>query len=285
MTYEFFTDIFKYERFPVEYECFKQLKHLTDLSYVAIPWTQILNSHWLNFPGRQSREFYLKQLSKARIDQCNNFTVCQHDSYMLLRDYYKHLNITKVFACAAYDYDVIDGVEIIPMPYINTFNFDNVEKDILVSFIGSVTHECRNIIKTRIHNEHIIFRDSYHVTPEFFSKERDQNEHERHYANILSRSRFSLCPRGSNPNSVRFWESLATGAIPILFSDNYKLPKWDWSSTIVQLSESSLVNLDYKQLQDILINISDENVKRENCLAAYEYFKHENYKSYITSNL
>jgi hypothetical protein len=171
------------------------------------------------------------------------------------------------------------------MPYINTFNFDNVEKDILVSFIGSVTHECRNIIKTRIHNEHIIFRDSYHVTPEFFSKERDQNEHERHYANILSRSRFSLCPRGSNPNSVRFWESLAAGAIPILFSDNYKLPKWDWSSTIVQLSESSLVNLDYKQLQDILINISDENVKRENCLAAYEYFKHENYKSYITSNI
>ncbi len=286
MTYEFFTDIFKYERFPVEYECYKQLKHSDDLNYVAIPWTQILNSHWLNFPGRQHRDFYLKQLSKECIDQRDNFTVCQHDSYMLLSDYFKHLNITKVFACAAYDYDVIDGIEIIPMPYINTFNFNNEKKDILVSFIGSVTHECRNVIKSRIRNEYIIFRDSYHITPEFFSeKEKTQNEHEKHYRDVLSRSRFSLCPRGSNPNSVRFWESLAAGAIPVLFSDNYKLPKWDWENTIIQLSESSLSNMDYQQLQDILSSIPDEDAKRENCLKAYDSFKHENYKSYIVSNL
>lgn len=283
MIYDFFTDIFKYERFPVEYECYKQFKD-SNVNYIAVPWTQILNSHWLDFPGRQSKEAYFKHLSKQKINQQNNFTVCQHDSYMLLRDYFKHLNITKVFASAAYDFDKIEGVEIIPMPYINTFKFDNTEKNILISFIGSITHDIRSIIKQRIHNENIIFRDTYHVTPDFFLS-RNKTEQEYEYENILSRSRFSLCPRGSNPNSVRFWESLAAGAIPILISDNYKLPEWDWDNTIIRISESDLPALDYSKLEKMLTGIKDEKERRANCLKAYEYFKHENYKSYINSHI
>ena len=63
----YFTDIFKYEKFPVEYECYKQLKD-QDINYVAVPWTQILNTHWLNFPNKQPIEYYLKILSKEKID-------------------------------------------------------------------------------------------------------------------------------------------------------------------------------------------------------------------------
>ncbi len=283
MVYDFFTDIFKYERFPVEYECYKQLKS-SDLNYIAVPWTQILNSHWLDFPGKQSKESYFKHLSRQKIDQQNNFTVCQHDSYMLLQNYYKHLNITKVFSCAAYNYDEIDGVEIIPMPYINTFKFDNLEKNILISFIGSVTHNSRDIIKQRIRNENIIFRDTYHITSDFFSSN-NKTQQEYEYEQILSRSRFSLCPRGSNPNSVRFWESLAAGAIPVLISDNYKLPEWDWDNTIIRIKESDLLTLDYSELEKIISNTEDEDKRRANCLKAYEHFKHENYKSYIISYL
>ena len=283
MIYDFFTDIFKYEKFPVEYECYKQFSG-SDINYIAVPWTQILNSHWLNFPGRQSRDVYLKHLSKQKIQQQNNFTVCQHDSYMLLQDYYNHLNITKVFACAAYEHDIINNVEIIPMPYINTFTFKPIIKDILVSFLGSVTHECREIIKQRIHNKNIIFRNTYHITSDFFTINNKSTE-EQEYENILSRSRFSLCPRGSNPNSVRFWESLAAGAIPILISDGYKLPAWDWDNTIIRLKESDLYNLDYQELENNLLDLRDENERRANCLRAYEYFKHENYKHYITTHL
>jgi hypothetical protein len=283
MIYDFFTDIFKYEKFPVEHECYKQFSG-SDVNYIAVPWTQILNSHWLDFPGRQTRDIYFKHLSKQKITQQNNFTVCQHDSYMLLRDYYKHLNITKVFACAAYDYDKIEGVEIIPMPYINTFEFSVPEKQILVSFIGSITHNCRKIIKQRIHNDNIIFRDTYHITPDFFSSN-DRSLQEREYKDILSKSRFSLCPRGSNPNSVRFWESLAAGAIPILISDNYKLPDWDWDNTIIRLNEADLNSLNYNSLESILLNLKDEDTRRVNCIRAYEFFKHENYKTYINSYL
>jgi len=283
MIYDFFTDIFKYEKYPVEYECYKQFVG-SDVNYIAVPWTQILNSHWLDFPGRQSRDVYFKYLSKQKIQQQNNFTVCQHDSYILLRDYFKYLNITKVFACAAYDHDMINNIEIIPMPYINTFAFKPTTKDILVSFLGAITHECRNIIKQRIHNKNIIFRDTYHITSDFFIKNKKTTE-EQEYEDILSRSRFSLCPRGSNPNSVRFWESLAAGAIPILISDGYKLPVWNWDKTIIRLKESDLLNLDYEELENVLLNLKDENERRANCLKAYEYFKHENYRHYITTHI
>ena len=280
----YFTDIFKYEKFPVEYECYKQLKD-QDINYIAVPWTQILNTHWLNFPNKQPIEYYLKILSKEKIDTKNNITVCQHDSYLRLKEYFTHLNITKVFACAIYDYDTMDDIEIISMPYINVFDFPKSEKNILVSFLGSVTHPVRESIKNNILAENIIFRDTYHITSNFFDE--DKNKEELEYIDILSRSRFSLCPRGTNPNSMRLWESLAAGAIPVLISDNYKLPEWDWDNTIITLSENQAASLNAKELYSLLnmIDAHEENKMRENCYKAYDKFKKENYKNYIIENL
>lgn len=38
------------------------------------------------------------------------------------------------------------------------------------------------------------------------------------YNSILSDSKFSLCPEGAGPNTLRFWESIAVGAVPVIFS-------------------------------------------------------------------
>ncbi|GAC13365.1 exostosin domain-containing protein [Aliiglaciecola lipolytica] len=38
------------------------------------------------------------------------------------------------------------------------------------------------------------------------------------YNSILSDSKFSLCPIGAGPNTLRLWESIAVGSIPVLFS-------------------------------------------------------------------
>jgi hypothetical protein len=36
---------------------------------------------------------------------------------------------------------------------------------------------------------------------------------------------FSLCPEGAGPNTLRFWESLAAGAIPVVFESDWIPPK------------------------------------------------------------
>jgi len=284
MIYEYFTDIFPYEKFPVEYECYKQLKDYKDLNYIAIPWTQIMNSTWLNFPGRQHRDYYFRILSKEKIQQHNNFTICQHDSYMDLQLYFKHFNITKVFSPLHDTANAIDGIEIIPIPFTSNFNFDQTTKDILFSFVGTYTsHTIREKMKNRIIGENIIYRNSYHIDDNTFGNINSKEKEEIEYRNILQRSRYSLCPRGSSPSSVRFWESLQAGAIPILISDNWMLPDWDWSNTIIHIKETDFDKMTYKDIKALLDNITpiNEQQMRANCIHAYSSFKKENFTNYI----
>ena len=44
------------------------------------------------------------------------------------------------------------------------------------------------------------------------------------FARILQESIFSLCPSGFGPNSMRLWESIGWGSIPVVLSGNYLPP-------------------------------------------------------------
>lgn len=48
----------------------------------------------------------------------------------------------------------------------------------------------------------------------------EHQERTYRYNSILSDSKFSLCPVGAGPNTLRFWESIAVGSIPVVFSDD-----------------------------------------------------------------
>ena len=91
--------------------------------------------------------------------------------------------------------------------------------------------------------------------------------------NLLN-SRYSLCPSGSGPNSIRFWESLAVGSIPVLMADTLELPSHElWDDAIVRISENKL-----EELPTILSSISEEKEQemRENCMKLYEYYIESN---------
>ena len=45
------------------------------------------------------------------------------------------------------------------------------------------------------------------------------------YNRVLSDSRFSLCPEGAGPNTLRLWESIAVGSIPVLFRSALEFPR------------------------------------------------------------
>lgn len=44
------------------------------------------------------------------------------------------------------------------------------------------------------------------------------------YKDILEKTQFPLCPPGTGPSTLRFFEALSTGGIPVLFND-LKIPK------------------------------------------------------------
>ncbi len=49
-----------------------------------------------------------------------------------------------------------------------------------------------------------------------------------------------MCPSGSGPNSIRLWESLGFGCIPVLLSDTLRLPGTteEWDEAIVRVPET-----------------------------------------------
>ena len=86
------------------------------------------------------------------------------------------------------------------------------------------------------------------------------------YNKILLSSRYSLCPSGSGPNSIRFWESLACGSIPVLLADTLDLPYNPLGEdSIVIVSEKKIKNID-----SILEYITEE----------IDYEMRRNYKLY-----
>lgn len=57
----------------------------------------------------------------------------------------------------------------------------------------------------------------------------------------LAESIFSLCPSGSGPNSIRLWESLGAGCIPVILADTYAPPGNErlWKEGVVFCEENA----------------------------------------------
>lgn len=72
------------------------------------------------------------------------------------------------------------------------------------------------------------------------------------YNHLLSQSLFSLCPGGAGPNTLRLWESLGIGAIPVVLSDRYQFPSLErmaldidmWDKAAIHLPEAAVATLD-----------------------------------------
>ncbi len=61
----------------------------------------------------------------------------------------------------------------------------------------------------------------------------------RRYVDVLGRSKFVLCPRGAGTASIRLFEVLAAGRVPVVISDEWVPPAGiDWGACSVRLAEN-----------------------------------------------
>ncbi len=69
------------------------------------------------------------------------------------------------------------------------------------------------------------------------------------YNRLLSDSKFALCPAGAGPNSLRFWEALATGSVPVLLGPQPalpvggSLPQIDWDAIVLRAPDDDIDDL------------------------------------------
>lgn len=186
-------------------------------------------------------------------------------------------------------------------------DFLNKERKYLYSFMGGYEpniyltnirkdiYNLKNNVNYNKNNNVIINTNDWHFNKQVYGvNEKNQNNQNKNntiindknlnkncinYNKLLLDSRYSLCPSGSGPNSIRLWESLACGSIPVLLADTLDLPydiKWD--DIIIIIKESEINNID-----NILSNISieEENKRRKLCIEIYNKLRLDFRNSFI----
>lgn len=129
-------------------------------------------------------------------------------------------------------------------------------------------------IKDMWHFNKVVY--NYQVYGDITKKNAIDSNEVLSYNELLSHTRFSLCPVGAGPNTLRLWESLAVGAIPVVLSDKHELPDLErlmpgqqlsWEEVVVIHPEANLDQLDAR-----LRAISADELKRrqQHCRQVYE---------------
>ena len=267
-------------------------------NYIGFPWAEVID-----------RRFNIHEIhnfinSKLTINK-SYISCCQHIYFRKLLPLFESLNIKILYTPhKVIGENTIGNIHIKAMPLYavnvedqkrNSFFLEkdvvNVERKYLYCFMGGHQFGYISDIRPKIFTIHHISdafiknTGDWHFNAFVYDVKQHSNgitekkspddieeEHTRKtelYNRILLSSRFSLCPSGSGPNSIRFWESLAVGAIPILLSDTLDLPPHDlWKDAILRVPEK-----DVEKIPEMLQSIENEENMRRNCLKIYNFFK------------
>lgn len=108
--------------------------------------------------------------------------------------------------------------------------------DLLYSFYGACgNHPVRKGLLKLSHDRGLVVDTS----PSAEWQRSDTNFDIDEYASLLTRSKFVLCPRGFGASSLRLFETLKAGRVPVIISDDWVPPNGpDWNTISVRVSES-----------------------------------------------
>lgn len=266
---EYQTKYFDQDPVTTEFEAYRLLKEKpldSDVNYLAVPWAYLINKNRLS-------SITLKRKKRR------GFSVCQHAYYKTIIPVLLNLAIDTLFTPHV-DMDHKE-LRVLPFPHVAVNGAPpSACKDVLYSFLGvdstsAMGSDVRRKIFTMSHVSGAVVKErkQWHWNLQnswgrMFL--RTQLKEKNEYQDILSRSRFSLCPRGVGTSTIRFWESLKAGAIPVVISDRFRLPNsFDWSQCVVHVPEKRVL-----EFPEILNNISwdQEEQMKKACLEAYQQF-------------
>jgi hypothetical protein len=274
-----------------EYNVYNLLSTSTKLpyNYFAFPWAALLDEMCPGMKSKPPLQRIIESFKKTSITYC---TVVQHISFMRLLETFKSCNITIVFTphCTLKDREIAKthGIQlygfplyatvkkiptsiVLPLhtrPYLTSFigQYDsksyltNVRSKIFDLF--STYSDCVIIRRYEWHFQSVVYRNLPMTNIKF----------ERKYRDTLANSKFSLCPSGTGPNSIRIWESMSFGTIPVVLADTLVLPTiktMPWSSAIIIWKESEIDKL-YAHLKSI--SKEEMESKSKACLQLFDTY-------------
>lgn len=227
-----------------------RLPYARDTVYVGFPWASLID-HLNNGTMRgRALKHQLHELVDRLDGRSRRITVCQQIFFEDHRWAFELAGITDVFWSHTTIHSSLPGITLHPFPLFpvqwQAQSGAAQNRDILYSFIGAQAtrrylSNSRDLILSNLANlpgslirgnshwfyDDLVYKVQIRETlnaqdPLVIGEERRQQE--RTYLQSLQRSVFALCPSGTGPNTIRLWEALGCGAIPVVLSDTWKPP-------------------------------------------------------------
>jgi hypothetical protein len=222
--------------------------NLKDYVYIGLPIANIINKL-----GLSKAQFILNKLEDKIVQK--KIYVCQHIFANKL-DFKENI----VFTPHAEEHD---NYKIFPHYNLYFEKKDLIkfeDRKCLFSFFGAFnSHPTRPLLALlNTYNTPVVDTGKWHF-------EKDKHEQEKNmllYKKLLCHSKFSLCPRGTGANTIRFYESLSVGSIPIIFND-IKVP---------QAIKDCIIKFDINNISNLPKYLESVNNAGEMCKTIYNFY-------------
>ncbi|HCE1506881.1 TPA: exostosin family protein [Vibrio parahaemolyticus] len=235
------TELWAYEKLLAEpdYSLFKQ--------YICFPWASLVD--YLDHNPPKATKLLTAIANRPPQMGIEVVTFCQHIYALKLLPYFKQLGITDIYwSHKVKGQDEVEGIRLHPYPLYPVMHYKRnkpyknkplKDRKYLYSFIGAYQpglylSEARKRIfdlpkrddaivieRSEWHFEQDVYRNQLLGESEGEVKQRVRYQHEQEYIKVMEDTVFCLCPSGSGPNSIRLWEAIEFGCIPVVISDTW----------------------------------------------------------------
>ena len=268
--------------------------------YVAFPWASFVDHvNQYDDCDFDSIEYLLEKMinffDPEFIKKYESHTVCQHILWEKLLPLWNYIGIKNAHVSHLTTEKIeSNNIKLYPW-YLIASNMENPNlnksllfkqlknKKYLCSFLGSYNKWYRSDIRLKL--QKIVtqsnrcfysLQDSWFLNKIVYDHQIRNKPYDleieigaQKYNSILSESTFSLCPEGTGPNTIRLWESMSIGSIPVLFENDWqrpKIPDMEWDDVSITIKNNELDNI-----IEILETIPCDKLEymQINCINAY----------------
>lgn len=246
-----------------EHHAFQRMRALltdqpkvTQTVYLGFPFATLVDLHTQRGPSHprtRALQAALDELTPKLKQYERVVTVAQHIRCEECRDIFAAAGVTDLFwshrATGAAAFPGHPNMRVHPFPLYpvqqtphGAEDFDRPRK-YLFSFVGArapahYMTEARNHIIDLLTGDprgKVMGRDGWHYEKVVYEAQvyekvdaTDQglvnDDHSKDFSAVMDETVFALCPSGSGPNSIRLWEAMLNGAIPVILSDTWAAP-------------------------------------------------------------
>ena len=122
-----------------------------------------------------------------------------------------------------------------------TYTPPTLDAPYLFSFMGSTRNAPIRARLARLNHPRSFFQNTTQDFDRILDRKMDRCErldYDRRYAEVTKASKFVLCPRGLSPSSIRLFETMRMGRVPVILSDAWMAPLGpDWTKFSIRVRE------------------------------------------------